>query len=72
MAIAVPLNSIGLLLIVAAVMAMLTRRVGLPYSTGLVAAGILIHRKRISVRSAPVERIEQGDGLFVVLEAPAR
>ena len=42
MAIAFPLNSIGLLLIVAAIMAMLTRRVGLPYSTGLVAAGILI------------------------------
>jgi len=41
-AIAFPLNSIGLLLIVAAIMAMLTRRVGLPYSTGLVAAGILI------------------------------
>ena len=37
-----PLGSIGLLLIVAAIMAMLTRRVGLPYSTGLVAAGILI------------------------------
>jgi CPA1 family monovalent cation:H+ antiporter len=40
--IAFPLNSIGLLLIVAAIMAMLTRRVGLPYSTGLVAAGILV------------------------------
>ncbi len=32
-----------------------------------VAAGILIRRQRISVRSAPVERIEQGDGLFVGL-----
>ena len=42
MAIAFPLTSIGLLLIVAAIMAILTRRVGLPYSTGLVAAGILI------------------------------
>lgn len=38
----IPLGSIGLLLIVAAVMAMVTRRLGLPYSTGLVAAGILI------------------------------
>ena len=39
---AFPLGSIGLLLIVAAIMAMLTRRLGMPYSTGLVAAGILI------------------------------
>jgi len=39
---AFPLGSIGLLLIVAAIMAMVTRRLGLPYSTGLVAAGILI------------------------------
>ena len=39
---AFPLSSIGLLLIVAAIMAMLTRRLGMPYSTGLVAAGILI------------------------------
>lgn len=37
-----PLSSIGLLLIVAALMAMITRRIGLPYSAGLVAAGILI------------------------------
>ena len=37
-----PLSSIGLLLIVAAIMAMITRRLGMPYSTGLVAAGILI------------------------------
>lgn len=37
-----PLSSIGLLLIVAAMMAMITRRLGMPYSTGLVAAGILI------------------------------
>lgn len=37
-----PLGSIGILLLVAAVMAMITRRLGLPYSTGLVAAGILI------------------------------
>lgn len=37
-----PLSSIGLLLIVAAIIAMVTRRLGMPYSTGLVAAGILI------------------------------
>lgn len=37
-----PFSSIGLLLIVAAVIAMVTRRLGLPYSTGLVAAGIAI------------------------------
>jgi len=28
-------------------------------------AGITVGRRRISVRSAPVERIEEGDGLFV-------
>lgn len=37
-----PLSSIGLLLIVAAIMAIITRRLGMPYSAGLVAAGILI------------------------------
>ena len=37
-----PLGSIGLLLIVAAIMAMVTRRLDMPYSTGLVVAGILI------------------------------
>jgi hypothetical protein len=31
------------------------------------AAGILVRQQRISVRSAPVETIEQGDGLFVGL-----
>ncbi len=39
---AIPLNSIGLFLLVAAGIAMLTRRLGMPYSVGLVAAGILI------------------------------
>jgi CPA1 family monovalent cation:H+ antiporter len=37
-----PLGSIGMLLLVAAVMAMITRRLGMPYSTGLALAGILI------------------------------
>jgi CPA1 family monovalent cation:H+ antiporter len=39
---AISLGSIGLLLIVAAIIAMITRRLGMPYSTGLVAAGLLI------------------------------
>jgi CPA1 family monovalent cation:H+ antiporter len=39
---AIPLDSIGLFLLVAAAIAMLTRRLGLPYSVGLVAAGVLI------------------------------
>jgi CPA1 family monovalent cation:H+ antiporter len=38
----IPLNTLGLLLVVAAVIAMITRRLGLPYSVGLVAAGLLI------------------------------
>ncbi len=38
----IPLGSIGVLLIVAAVIAMVTRRLGLPYSVGLVAAGLII------------------------------
>jgi CPA1 family monovalent cation:H+ antiporter len=38
----IPLGSIGVLLLVAAIIAMLTRRIGLPYSVGLVAAGLLI------------------------------
>jgi CPA1 family monovalent cation:H+ antiporter len=38
----IPLGSIGVLLLVAAVIAMLSRRLGLPYSVGLVAAGLLI------------------------------
>lgn len=36
------LGSIGLLLIVAAIMAMVTRRFGMPYSVGLVVAGLVI------------------------------
>lgn len=39
---AIPLDSIGLFLLVAAGIAMLTRRLGMPYSVGLVAAGVLI------------------------------
>ena len=35
-------GSVGVLLIVACLIAMLTRRLGLPYSVGLVAAGLLI------------------------------
>ena len=35
-------GSVGMLLIVACLIAMLTRRLGLPYSVGLVAAGLLI------------------------------
>jgi len=31
------------------------------------ASGILVRRQRICVRSAPVERIEEGDGLFIGL-----
>lgn len=38
----IPLGSVGVLLIVAAVIAMITRRLGMPYSVGLVTAGILI------------------------------
>lgn len=38
----IPLDSIGLFLVVAALMAMITRRLGMPYSVGLVAAGLLI------------------------------
>jgi CPA1 family monovalent cation:H+ antiporter len=37
-----PFASVGVLLLVACLIAMLTRRLGLPYSVGLVAAGILI------------------------------
>lgn len=39
---AFPLTSIGFLLIIAAIMAIITRRLGMPYSTGLVAAGMLV------------------------------
>ena len=35
-------QSVALLLLIAAVVAMLTRRLGLPYSVGLVAAGIIL------------------------------
>ncbi len=38
----IPLGSIGVLLIVASIIAMVSRRLGLPYSVGLVAAGLLI------------------------------
>ena len=38
----IPLGSVGVLLTVAAVIAMVTRRLGMPYSVGLVAAGLLI------------------------------
>jgi CPA1 family monovalent cation:H+ antiporter len=38
----VPFATVGVLLIVACLIAMLTRRLGLPYSVGLVAAGLLI------------------------------
>lgn len=38
------LQNLGALLLLAAVVAMLTRRLGLPYSVGLVAAGILLGR----------------------------
>jgi CPA1 family monovalent cation:H+ antiporter len=37
-----PFASVGMLLIVACLIAMLTRRWGLPYSVGLVAAGVMI------------------------------
>ncbi len=38
----IPLGSVGVLLVVAAIIAMVSRRLGLPYSVGLVAAGLLI------------------------------
>ena len=38
----VPLGPIGVLLLVACLIAMLTRRLGLPYIAGLVVAGFLI------------------------------
>ena len=38
----IPLAPIGLLLLVACLIAMVSRRVGLPYSVGLVGAGLLI------------------------------
>lgn len=37
-----PLESLGLLLIIASLIAMLTRRLGMPYSVGLVAAGLAL------------------------------
>jgi CPA1 family monovalent cation:H+ antiporter len=39
---ALPLAPIGLLLLVACLIAMVSRKIGLPYSVGLVAAGLLI------------------------------
>ena len=39
---ALPFASVGVLLLVACLIAMLTRRFGMPYSVGLVAAGLLI------------------------------
>jgi CPA1 family monovalent cation:H+ antiporter len=35
-------SSVGLILIVACVVAMVTRRIGLPYSVGLVVAGLAL------------------------------
>ena len=45
----ISLAPIGLLLLVACLIAMISRRVGLPYSVGLVAAGLLIVSPRRSI-----------------------
>ncbi len=57
--------NLGLILLIASVVAMITRRMRLPYSVGLVAAGVLLARLPI-VSDMPISP----EGIFTILLPP--